>query len=37
VQVFDWIESEVERRLRTMPVREPSPERKVQETIGIHI
>src|SRR5947199_2382391 len=35
VQVFDWIESEVERRLRTMSVREPSPERKMQETIGI--
>jgi DNA-binding Lrp family transcriptional regulator len=35
VQVFDWIESEVERRLKTMLVREPSPERKMQETIGI--
>ncbi len=35
VQVFDWIESEVERRPKTMPVREPSPERKMQETIGI--
>src|SRR5207302_7313989 len=34
-QVFAWIESEVERRMRTMPVREPSPERKMQQTIGI--
>jgi len=35
VQVFEWIESEVERRMRTMPVREPSPERKMQQTIGM--
>src|SRR5207302_4173364 len=35
VQVFEWIESEVERRMRTMPVREPSPERKMQQTIGV--
>ncbi|TMI48568.1 Lrp/AsnC family transcriptional regulator [Candidatus Bathyarchaeota archaeon] len=35
VQVFDWIESEVERRLRTMPVSEPSLERKMQKTIRI--
>jgi DNA-binding Lrp family transcriptional regulator len=35
VQVFDWIESEVERRMRTIPIPEPSSERKMQETIGI--
>jgi hypothetical protein len=35
VQVFDWIESEVERRLKTMLAREPSPEKKMQGTIGM--
>ena len=35
VQVFDWVEREVERRMRTIPIPEPSSERKMQETIGI--
>jgi DNA-binding Lrp family transcriptional regulator len=35
VQVFDWIESEVERRISTMPIDELSRARKTRETIGI--
>jgi hypothetical protein len=35
VQVFGWIEREVERCMRTMPIPEPSSERKMQETTGI--
>ena len=35
VQVFDWIESEVKRLVRTIPIQEPSSERKMRETIGI--
>jgi DNA-binding Lrp family transcriptional regulator len=35
VQVFDWIESEVERRISTMPIHEPSAARRTRETIGI--
>jgi len=35
VQVFDWIEREVERRVKTIPIHEPSSERKMRETIGI--
>ena len=35
VQVFDWIEREVERRVRTKPIPEPSSQRKMQETMGI--
>ncbi len=34
VQVFDWIEREVERRVRIIPIHVPSSERKIQETIG---
>ena len=35
VQVFDWIESEVERRVKTISILAPSPERKILETMGI--
>ena len=35
VQVFDWIESEVKRQVRTIPIQEPSSERKMRETMGI--
>src|SRR6266852_3964829 len=35
VQVFDWIESEVKRQVRTIPIQEPSSGRKMRETIGI--
>jgi DNA-binding Lrp family transcriptional regulator len=35
VQVFDWIEREVERRMRTIPIPEPNSVRKMQKTIGI--
>jgi DNA-binding Lrp family transcriptional regulator len=35
VQVFDWIQREVERRMGTIPTPELSSERKMQETIRI--
>jgi len=35
VQVFDWIESEVERRVRTISINAPSSERKMLATVGI--
>jgi DNA-binding Lrp family transcriptional regulator len=35
VQVFDWIENEVERQVRTIPIQEPSSETKMRETMGI--
>jgi hypothetical protein len=35
VQVFDWIEREIERRVRTIPIHEPSSQRKMAETIAI--
>jgi len=35
VQVFDWIESEVKRQVRTAPIQDPSSERKMRETMGI--
>jgi hypothetical protein len=34
VQVFDWVESEVKKRVRTTSNREPGPERKIQDTKG---
>ena len=34
VQVFDWVESEVKKRVRTTSDREPGSERKIQETKG---
>ena len=36
VQVFEWIESEVERRVKTISILAPSPERKILETMGVH-
>src|SRR5467141_2426306 len=35
VQVFDWIESEVKREAKMIPILTPRTERKMQETIGI--
>jgi len=35
VQVFDWIESEVKREVKMIPIHTPRTERKIQETIGI--
>ncbi len=35
VQVFDWIESEVKRQVRTIQIQAPSSERKMRETTGI--
>src|SRR6266852_5379 len=35
VQVFDWIESDVKRLVRTIPIQDPSSDRKMRETIGI--
>jgi DNA-binding Lrp family transcriptional regulator len=35
VQVFDWIESEVERRVKTISILAPSPERMILQTMGI--
>jgi len=35
VQVFDWIESEVKRQVRTIPIQDPSSERKMRGTMGI--
>jgi DNA-binding Lrp family transcriptional regulator len=35
VQVFDWIESEVKRRVRKIPVYEPGSEKETQDTVGI--
>jgi hypothetical protein len=34
VQVFGWVENEVETYVRTIPIPEPSGERKIQKTIG---
>jgi DNA-binding Lrp family transcriptional regulator len=34
VQVFDWIESEVKRHVRTMPIQEPRSERKTRDNIA---
>ncbi len=33
VQVFDWVESEVKRHVRTIPIHEPGSERERQETV----
>jgi len=35
VQVFEWIESEVEKRVRTTSIHTPNSERKMKETIGV--
>lgn len=35
VQVFEWVESEVKKRVRTISNRESCSEKKIQETIGI--
>ena len=35
VQVFDWIESEVKRQVRPIPIQDPSSERKMRGTMGI--
>jgi DNA-binding Lrp family transcriptional regulator len=35
VQVFDWIETEVERQLRAIPIHEPRSEKNKQETMRI--
>src|SRR5260370_5728976 len=35
VQVFDWVESEVKRQVRPIPIQDPNSERKMRGTMGI--